>query len=201
MNRKYIMILSLSCLLSLGIGVFIGYGMNVQNLAGTAVAPNDIKIADGSYYMNGQQYDSETLMMTLQMERADAMESQLVDQANKIKERNTLLAEAQKILTEARSVRPAKEDGTAKMTEKISEFYKQQGIKIVGAAGTDLNQSQWDQNIGLIKGFIDQLNSAAQQDMIKLQELTGKRDQASEMMTEMMDKHAKTRDSIIGNPR
>lgn len=201
MNKKTMMILALSCLISLGIGVVIGYGLNVQNLAGTAAAPNEITSAAGSFNYNGQQYDMETLMMKLQMERADALEGQLTEQVNIIKERNALSAEAQKILTEARGLRPPKDTDKAKMTATIEEFCKKQNIKIVGAVGADLKQSEWDQNIESIKAFIDQFNAAVQQDMIKLQDLTSKRDQVYALMTDLMAKYSKTLDDAIGNMR
>lgn len=201
MNKKTMMILALACLISLGIGVVIGYGLNVQNLSGTAAAPNEITSIAGSYNFDGQQYDLETLMMKLQTKRADAVDSQLTEQVIMIKERNALLAEAQKILSEARSLRPSKDTDKAKMTATIAEFCNKQNIKIVGAVGADLKQSEWDQNIESIKAFIEQLNTASQQEMIKLQELTTKRDQAYAQMTDLMAKYSKTTDEIIRNMR
>jgi len=52
-----------------------------------------------------------------------------------------------------------------------------------------------------LKGRIDSLNSSSQMDMIRMQSLMNKRNQAFELMTNVLSKFSKNRDAIIGNMR
>ena len=55
--------------------------------------------------------------------------------------------------------------------------------------------------IAAIKQQIAALNNTAQLDMIKLQSMVGKQNQALEMMSNLLQKLAATKDAIIGNIR
>jgi len=46
------------------------------------------QVSPGMYAMDGNSYDLSTLMMVISMERSENIESQVVDQANVMKERN-----------------------------------------------------------------------------------------------------------------
>lgn len=197
MSKKTMMILALSCLISLGIGFFIGYGLNVQNLAGTAAAPNGITNPTGGSNINNREEDIQTLIMRAQLERAEAIDAQLNEQLKVIQERMAFAAEAQTILFEARSLRPAKDTDKAKMTATIAEFCKEQKIQIIGAVGADLSQREWEQNIESLKAFIDQLNAASQQDMIRMQELSNKRNEAFDVMANFLAKNADILENVV----
>ena len=58
-----------------------------------------------------------------------------------------------------------------------------------------------DTYIENIKTAIDSKSSSSQLDMIKMQGLINKRNQTVEMLTNLVQKFAKTKDSIIGNMR
>ena len=166
----------------------------------------------GAFQMDGLSYDLDTLMMTLQMERANNIEQQLVDQANEVKKRNATLQSAQAVLAKLRQSRPEDTDGKASVpndkivgpdgTEvSIRDFLKDNGMWDSGKGWSDLKQTKYDQVIENVKGFMDSLNSSSQMDMIRLQSLTNKRNQAFDMMSNMISKLAKSRDGIISNIR
>lgn len=52
-----------------------------------------------------------------------------------------------------------------------------------------------------MKNLTDKLNSQSQMDMIRLQSLMNKRDQAFEMMTNVLQKTAKLNGDIVANMR
>jgi hypothetical protein len=155
------------------------------------------------FYMDGQGYDIETLTMTLQMQRAENIDAQLVDQSRSIKEKNAILARAQKALALARGARPTKASGGVTVEPpEYTAFINELGIKRDTTGGDLLhNQAEWDKNIQHLQGFIDSQNSNSQMDMVRLQSLMNKRNQAFEMMTNALSKFNKTKDSVISNMR
>lgn len=204
MNKKNMIIIALSCLLSLGIGVFIGYGINVQNLSGTAFSEEELFLFNtlkGDIRRDIGELDIETAMMAVQLDRANQLDTQLNAQMDTIKELNEKITEANSIISEMRALRPRSEKETTKITEQIVTLCTKYGIQIMGNADTLLKQKEWDQNIELVKQYIDSLNDEQQMNMIRLQSLSDKRNEAYEIITNFIQKMAKTRDSITGNMR
>lgn len=64
-----------------------------------------------------------------------------------------------------------------------------------------LTQAQFDQLIPTITSRIDSLNSSQQLDMLRLQNLTNKRNEAFDVMTNFIKKLQDNRSSIVGNLR
>ena len=158
---------------------------------------SQIQKSGDMYIMDGQSFDMETLMMTLQVQRTNTIEAQMVDQAEAIKKTNDELKELADALAELRRNRPEKADSDAGSvdanTQKILDKYK---IDIGGG-----KQSDFDAAIDQIKAGQDSRNSQSQLDMIRLQSCQNKLNQAYEMMTNFVSKFAKTKDTIIGNMR
>jgi hypothetical protein len=63
------------------------------------------------------------------------------------------------------------------------------------------SQSDIDQAIANMKSSVDTVNSQSQMDMVRLQGLMDKRNQAMDMITNTLSKSGKGMDSIIGNMR
>lgn len=84
----------------------------------------------------------------------------------------------------------------------MKAFFDQNGIKY-DTTGNDMinNKDEWDVAIQGLKNFTDKLNSNSQMDMIRLQSLMNKRDQAFEMMTNVLQKTSKLNGDIISNMR
>lgn len=170
----------------------------------------------GIYTMDNANMDIDTIMMTIGAERADGIEQQMVDQANAMKSRNTEISELNNVLAQVSAIQDndtlfdantatIQVDGKA-MT--VKDFFKKEGIPMLSTDATKDGGSDWKwgkdekaEAVQVIKGKLDSLNSDSQMDMIRLQGLVNKRDQAFDMITNLMDKFSKTMDTIVGNMR
>lgn len=91
--------------------------------------------------------------------------------------------------------------------ERERTLLEQQIAKITGRNTqlkqlvSELEKAPNDSERARIKSEIDKLNGDSQIDMIQLQQLMTKRNQAYEMLTDMMQKYQKTLDGIIRNMR
>lgn len=164
-------------------------------------AAGPITVSGDTFTMNGQKYDMESLLMALQMERAENLDAQLMDQANAIKKKNQQLAAANAALIAART---ARKEG--KVTNEPAAYRNYINANLPDGrdkTGNDYkhNSKEWDTNINNLKTHIDTLNSDSQMDMIRMQSLMNKRNQAFELMTNSVSKLSKNKDSIISNIR
>lgn len=66
---------------------------------------------------------------------------------------------------------------------------------------TDTNKGEIDLAINKIKGMVDTNNSTNQMDMLRLQQMTSKRNEAFDLMSNVAKKGQDGRSSIIGNMR
>ena len=74
-------------------------------------------------------------------------------------------------------------------------------LKVYGFRSGNLNQSEYDQLIQNITTRVDGLNSTQQLEMLRLQSLTNKRNEAFDIMTNFIKKMQDGRSNIIGNMR
>lgn len=97
-------------------------------------------------------------------------------------------------------------------TRRTKELDKQIGARIVelqernnaiAELNVRLSKLGKDDNKGKteLKGQIDKLNADSQLDMIKMQSLTNKRNQAFDMLTNLLQKFQKSNDAIVSNMR
>lgn len=154
---------------------------------------------------NSRPVDLQTLLMTLQMERAENLEKQLTDQANQMKQINDQLKLANQMMADARSLKITAGNASNKvstMPNSMASFYNDNGIKYDMTGNDKLhNKDEWEVNIQNLKGYMDGLNSDSQMEMILLQSLMNKRNQSYEMMTQTLQKLSGVTDKIIGNIR
>jgi hypothetical protein len=258
-------------------------------------------VGGGMYVMDGKSYDLSTLILAISLERADAIEKQIIDQMNQMKKRNEEINALSIGLAEMRGVgekdkfdpekcdtklpKPGggtynlrelmEKEGIAvkdskqeeynglasglkalqddmangmtsypwgidtgvpkpdgKGTYRLPELMSKLGMREPGYAFDPIGQyhyttegrqqaipeivakmgslkaesNQWDNNkrqeaIEKVKARMDSLNGDSQMDMIRMQSLVNKRDQAYEMATNLMSKDQKSKDAIISNLR
>lgn len=163
-----------------------------------------VSVGGDNFRVGGQTVDFETLIMSVQTERANLLESQLADQAKAIQDRNALIAQANDMLARAQQLKnqAAQNNNATDGGADMKAFFDQNGIKY-DTTGNDMinNKDEWDVAIQGLKNFTDKLNSNSQMDMIRLQSLMNKRDQAFEMMTNVLQKTSKLNGDIISNMR
>ena len=79
--------------------------------------------------------------------------------------------------------------------KRAKAYFEKEGISF------NSSLSGLDNNVAALKGFMDTMNSQSQLDMIRLQGLINKRNQAFEMVSNALSKLSKPRDAIISNMR
>ncbi len=164
--------------------------------------------------------------MLIESRRADLLDKQLQDQVKQMQHLNAKIALANKMLAYARTQQSVamnnKKKGTSKddseivgyetVTDKdgkthqepltFRQWAQQNGVSLHDRNDDNLhNKDEWSAIIESVKGKINALNSTSQMDMIRLQSLMNKRNQAYELMTNALQKLSGSLDKIIGNIR
>lgn len=177
--------------------------------------------------MNIASMDIETALMMVQTRRTELLETQLKGQLEQVSQRNDRIAKMNELMSELSSVN-AQFGSKAGNTTKVSAKTKDGGIADWGskintgslqtkanAAGVDLesmkvlsggsikNATKGDIDVAIqkIKGMIDAESNSQQMDMLRLQSLSNKRNEAFDLMTNFIKKMNDNRSSIVGNMR
>jgi hypothetical protein len=160
----------------------------------------------------GENMNIPEMIMAIQIERATTLESQIKDQMGDMQKRNEWLKEANAALAALRTARPTsdkdpavsygsftKADGT---TMEVHDWMTDQGISIETRGGDKAGlQSEFDAAISNLKSSIDTVNTTSQLDMVRLQGLLDKRNQAFDFLSNTLSKLGKSMDTPIGNMR
>jgi hypothetical protein len=167
--------------------------------------------------------DLETALMLVQHARVKLLDDQLAAQMKEVDGRNKKIAQLNDVLTGLNQI-SAQFPSDAKPDDKLKDWGPEQRDSIqdplneaIWAAGiTDLGftttgsancfspgatKAQVDGAITKVKGMIDGLSNTQQLDMLRLQSMTGKRNEAYDIMTNISKKLQDNRNSIIGNLR
>jgi len=162
--------------------------------------------------------DLETAMMAIQSQRAELLEGQLRTQLDAISARNKSIADLNALLADLKTLRPggtdpekwgnlganAAEGRATHARLKAAGLSFPAGADEVNEPGTgiyDAKQKTFDAWAEQIKGKIDAFNSSQQMDMLRMQSLTNKRNEAFDLMTNFIKKMSDSRSSILGNMR
>lgn len=178
---------------------------------------NSITASGGMFIVDGKAMDLGQLMMELNIDRTNIIDAQLADQMKEVQDKNAQLKALNELMAKCRQFKASKgattDDNASgeKFTlpgyegsKSVSEWFTEFGL-----TETDVNpgddkdewEAEWDANIQTIKGAIDSLNSDSQLAMTRLQSLMNKRNQSYEMVSDVLQKDQKTRDTITGNLR
>ena len=170
--------------------------------------------------------DLETAMMMVQTKRTELLESQLKDQIDQVSKRNDQIAKLNETMAQLNALN-ARFDGDAKSTDKLNKIkdwnkdgkdvpVREQLVESANAAGLNLKgmniidgnghlgnatKGDVDAAIQKIKGLIDAESNSQQMDMLRLQSLSNKRNEAFDLMTNFIKKMNDGRASIIANMR
>jgi hypothetical protein len=124
--------------------------------------------------------DIEGAVMLLQTSRSKVLEQQLATRIEGMQVRNAQI-------------------------KGLNDALKLEQQKLGAVTGTDAQKQQARDNINAtitgIKGDLDKLNSDSQLDMIGIQGLVNKRNEAFDMLSNLLNKFQKTIDGIVGNMR
>lgn len=161
--------------------------------------------------------DLETALMMVQQERTKLLDSQLQQQIHEVRNRNDQIARLNELLAELNALQarfPAGLTATTRLETVVtaSELatVRQRLDAAVLAAGVDLGldgptgawtQGQVDAAITKVKGLIDAAGNGQQLEMLRLQSLTNKRNEAFDVMVDFVKRMRENRSSIVGNLR
>ena len=179
----------------------------VNNALGKGATQNSIALSGnqgGVETINVSSVDIETAIMAVQGERAKQMEQQLRDQIKSVQDRNdqlTKLNDAQSKLSEVQADLQA----DAQTNQGINDDQKEVLKKAMEEVGLNTklpeNKGEIDALRSQLKSQIDAQSNSQQMDMIRLQSMSNKRNEAFDVMTNFVKKMQDSRSSIIGNMR
>jgi hypothetical protein len=164
--------------------------------------------------------DLETALLMVQRERASMLDAQLADQIAQVQARNAQIADVNNRLQAVNgylAVAPQKrEDGTVPVVDaasraRIDTAYAAAAEAVRGFLASDpfLTASADDDGrrqaaetaVTALKGQLDSLGNAQQMEMLRLQSLSDKRNEALDTMTDFVKKMRESRSTLIGSMR
>jgi len=173
----------------------------VNDALGKGATQNSIiaSNANGIESINMNSMDIETALMTVQSQRSQLLDQQLNSQITAVQEKNKQLASLNTVLNTANGVSTDSSDNAlnGEQTEDLKKAMEEAGL----SATLPTNQAELDTLQQQVKGQIDALSNSQQMDMLRLQSLTNKRNEAFDVMTNFIKKMQDSRSSIIGNMR
>ncbi|MDK1378201.1 MULTISPECIES: hypothetical protein [unclassified Sinorhizobium] len=150
-------------------------------------------------------------MMVILMERYDINEKQIRAEHDDMQMRNNLLKDMNAALAELRKNRPADEHAIVwygefvdfqGITHDVHQWMLDNGIPIEQIKNDNAGvQSEFDAAINNLKAAIDSANSEGQMALIRLQGLLDKLNQVLELMSNLLSKDYKTKETVIANTR
>lgn len=142
--------------------------------------------------------DIETALAAVQSQRAQLVDQQLAQQLKNVQARNDEIAKLNQLLSELNLLRGGR-------APYVLTTDQQTRLNAAGVAANASNRSydagQLDGFINTLKSKLDGLSNSQQMDMLRLQSLTNKRNEAFDIMTNFIQKMQDSRSSIIGNMR
>ncbi len=180
--------------------------------------------------LSADALDIETLLLSVQSDRARLLDTQLAQQIDLIKDRNAKVDKLNNLLTSLTDLSKlyGSTDGTAKLEDQkgwkdLSDAQKAEAkekldaaLKATGLTMADLAGAQGaidTNNMGKItlgqvtvavektRGMIDSLNNTQQMETLRMQSLSNKRNEAYDLMTNFIKKMQDNRSGIISNMR
>ncbi|WP_026910423.1 branched-chain amino acid ABC transporter substrate-binding protein [Patulibacter minatonensis] len=186
-----------------------------RRLGRTGSAPRTAQISSSSGLNAStiQSMDLETAMMMIQGERAKLLDQQLQTKIQEVQDRNARVAKLQAVLkrlTAFEALFPAGADAersTATTTDAATLATMRQALATEATAAglTPIPDTSTRGSIigasTTVKSQVDSASNSQQMDMLRLQSLANKRNEAFDNMTNYLKKMQESRSSIIGNMR
>ena len=196
--------------LAVGISAYSQEAAKRQMAPGGASMPSGVAGARMAPGTDTTGMDIEAAMLAVQASRANALESQLLGEMGAVAKRNKdigILNNALRGALQLRSELPnvagpnaATPNGANKtmLANAFNEAGKTDGLQQMGAL-TYGTKAELDNSIAKVKVKIDELSGSQQMDMLRLQSLSNKRNEAFDIMTNLMKKAEENRRGVIRN--
>ncbi|NYE27044.1 hypothetical protein [Pigmentiphaga litoralis] len=163
-----------------------------------------------------QGMDLETAMMAVQSQRATLLETQLKDQIAAVQGRNDTISHLNQAVGTLNSAASSFHSGDSDSTQLGAHLtgdaktalinstltsLKDHGVNITEQEKDGLTKGEVESLLSGTKSQLDSMSNSQQMDMLRLQSLSNKRNEAFDLMTNFVKKMQESRSSIIGNMR
>ncbi|OMF74397.1 hypothetical protein [Paenibacillus glucanolyticus] len=198
MNRKMIVTTAASLL----VGVVAGTGImmndqayqSVKQAVGGSATNNSIGQIDIT------SMDIETALMAVQQQRTQLLDTQLNNQIQDVQKRNEEIAKKNDTMAEINGALAGESvNGQYLIPDDLAAKLAAEGI--ADASKKEYTAEELIQATEKLKGSIDNLSNSQQMDILQLQSMTNKRNEAFDVMSSFIKKMEDSRSSIIGNMR
>lgn len=197
-------VLSMSGMLVLGMVAGAGVMMNDQAYSAVKGAIDGGGASNmigfpGIIPVDIQSMDIETAILMVQQQRSKLLEQQLQSQMDSVQARNQQIAELNMLLSSVNAALAQPVNGAYKLDDGTTNKLADKGYLMTKKA--NYSYQELGSLVTLLRQAIDSLNSSQQMDMLRLQSMTNKRNEAFDVMTNFIKKMQDSRSSIIGNMR
>ncbi|WP_340006112.1 hypothetical protein MHH52_01150 [Paenibacillus sp. FSL K6-0276] len=204
--KKLVLSMSGTFVLGIIVGGALLYNNSVYNSVKDALNGNATQNSVGSVNMGGmtqvniQGMDLETAMMAVQSSRSSMLDDQLKNQITAVQAQNDKISKLNQLLgviNEELGKLPsgAEADAAVKLADDKGAMFTAMSMAIPQTKG------ELENLLGQIKSEIDSASNSQQMDMLRLQSLSNKRNEAFDTMTNFIKKMDDSRSSVIGNMR
>jgi|YelNatPaOPRAMG01_1025707.scaffolds.fasta_scaffold01323_30 hypothetical protein len=133
--------------------------------------------------------------------QTNELDKQISGALETIRTKQADLAEARKYLDLMKTIKENKSpSGHEQDIGEMEKWLRDRGIAYKFPQGNaDAISNQWETNISYLNSYIQNSNSAIELDMLNIQSLMNKRNQALEMSSTIMKKSAESKEAIIRN--
>lgn len=190
---------------------------DVLGLRAAARAGSSLPGVSGLPALTLDSMDLETALMMVQQQRTQLLDAQLAEQLAEVQKRNQQVAQLNDLLARLNAVLgrfPAGSGAGVRLESTGAAASYAELVSGVRAAATTAGltlelspdaavwtKGQIETTISTVKGRIDSILNSQQMDMLRLQSLTNKRNEAFEVMAAFIKKMQEARAEIIGNIR
>lgn len=208
-KKKKILSIGVIFIAGLLVGLTLMYNNSfyhtVNDVLGKGATQNSISNAAGGVSnIAVSNMDIEAAMQAVQGQRAQLLETQLQDQLNAVQERNNQIANLNDYLNGQRQIAaqfPSGAEPNSPLNNDQLEAMKKAMEESGTSAEAPKTKGELDALMSQTQGNINGQSNSQQMDMLRLQSLSNKRNEAFDVMSNFMKKMQENRSSIIGNMR
>jgi hypothetical protein len=169
-------------------------------MGGTTVGSTGGTSGVSQLQLNVHDTSPDVLAFYLAIQQTQNLDKQINDKLAQIQQKQTDMAKAREYLAKMKELKNAAGDGRAEMPREMQQWLDNHGISYAKKRNDNMyNEKEWDINIENLNAYIQNNNSSVELDMLSIQSLMNKRNQALEMASNIMKKSAESKEAIMRN--
>ncbi|MGC8718449.1 MAG: hypothetical protein ACP5TY_00380 [Thermodesulforhabdaceae bacterium] len=170
-------------------------------MAGITVGSTGNTSSVSSTNLNINDWSPDVLAFYLAIQQTQNLDQQINDKLQQIQGKQADMAKAREYLAKMKELQNlAGDNGITRMPDDMKKWLNDHGISYDRTGNDDMHSKKdWDINIEHLNAYIQNNNSSVELDMLSIQSLMNKRNQALEMASTIMKKSAELKESILRN--